>query len=205
MSVSERPLTGLLRAWGDGDLEARDRVLSIVYQDLRGQASRYLRRERAGHTLEPTALVHEAYLRLVPPREPWQSRAHFFAVAAQAMRRILVDHARRRASIKRGGALTRVTLEAGMAVGGQREVDLLALDEALEQLSELDPRQAQIVELRFFGGLSIEETSAALGASPTTIKRDWSLARAWLHRKLRQGARTENSRSSPRPVPRHER
>jgi RNA polymerase sigma factor (TIGR02999 family) len=191
----EKSLTGLLQAWGKGDLEARDRVLPIVYDELRRQAARYLRRERAGHTLQPTALVHEAYLRLVPPRRtPWQGRTHFFAAAAQAMRRILVDHARRRASVKRAGDLTRVTLEDDMAVGGQRELDLLALDEALERLAALDSQTAQIVEFRFFGGLSIEETASVLGVSPTTVKRDWSLARAWLHRQLKDSVAVNRAR-----------
>jgi RNA polymerase sigma-70 factor (ECF subfamily) len=185
VSGSENSLTALLQAWGNGDLEARDRLLPIVYEELRREAARHLRHERAGHTLQPTALVHEVYLRLAGPRRiPWRSRAEFFAAAAQAMRRILVDHARRRASVKRAGDWTRVTLEDNVAVDGTRELDLLALDDALDRLSELDPRHGRIVELRFFGGLSVAETASVLNVSPATVKRDWSLARAWLHRHL---------------------
>jgi RNA polymerase sigma-70 factor (ECF subfamily) len=149
VSGSEKSLTGLLQAWGKGDLDARDPLLPIVYDELRRQAAHYLRRERAGHTLQPTALVHEVYLRLAGPRRvPWRSRAEFFAAGAQAMRRILVDHARKRASAKRAGDWTRVTVESGVADGGKLELDLLALDEALDRLSELDPRHGRIVELR---------------------------------------------------------
>ena len=178
-------LTALLQAWGKGDLEARDRLLPIVYGELRRQAARQLRSERAGHTLQPTALVHEVYLRLAEPRRvPWQSRAEFFAAAAQAMRRILVDHARKRAAAKRAGDWTRVRLEDDVAIEGKQELDLLALDEAIDGLAALDARHARIVELRFFGGLSVAETAAVLHVSTATVKRDWSLARAWLHRRL---------------------
>ena len=175
----------MLQAWAKGDLEARDCLLPIVYDELRKQAARELRGERAGHTLQPTALVHEVYLRLAQPRRvPWQSRAEFFAAAAQAMRRILVDHARKRAAAKRAGNWTRVELADDVAIEGKRELDLLALDDALERLAELDPRHARIVELRFFGGLSVAETASVLKISTATVKRDWSLARAWLHRRL---------------------
>jgi RNA polymerase sigma-70 factor, ECF subfamily len=184
---SGKSLTGMLQAWAKGDLEARDRLLPIVYGELRRQAARQLRSERGGHTLQPTALVHEVYLRLAQPRRiPWQSRAEFFAAAAQAMRRILVDHARKRAAAKRAGNWTRIELGDEVAIAGQRELDLLGLDDALDRLAELDPRHARIVELRFFGGLSVPETASVLKVSTATVKRDWSLARAWLHRRLEQ-------------------
>ncbi len=184
-SDSAESLTGMLQAWAKGDLEARDRLLPIVYGELRKQAARQLRGERAGHTLQPTALVHEVYLRLAPPRRvPWESRAEFFAAAAQAMRRILVDHARKRATAKRAGNWTRVELPADVAIAGKNELDLLALDDALDRLAALDPRHARIVELRFFGGLSVPETASVLKVSTATVKRDWALARAWLHRRL---------------------
>jgi len=193
-SGSTESLTGMLQAWAKGDLEARDCLLPIVYDELRKQAARQLRGERAGHTLQPTALVHEVYLRLAQPRRvPWQSRAEFFAAAAQAMRRILVDHARKRAAAKRAGNWTRVELADDVAIEGKRELDLLALDDALERLAELDPRHARIVELRFFGGLSVAETASVLKISTATVKRDWSLARAWLHRRLGE---TESSRAA---------
>ena len=188
-------LTGMLRAWAKGDLEARDRLLPIVYDELRRQAARQLRTERVGHTLQPTALVHEVYLRLAPPRRvPWQSRAEFFAAAAQAMRRILVDHARKRAAAKRAGDWTRVELPDDIAIAGKSELDLLALDDALDRLAELDPRHARIIELRFFGGLSVPEIASVLKVSTATVKRDWSFARAWLHRRLEE---TEPARGRP--------
>lgn len=185
-SGSSESLTGMLQAWAKGDLDARDRLLPIVYGELRKQAARQLKSERVGHTLQPTALVHEVYLRLAQPRRvPWESRAEFFAAAARAMRRILVDHARKRGAAKRAGEWTRVELPDGVAdVGGKRDPDLLALDAAVDRLAELDPRHARIVELRFFGGLSVAETAHVLGVSTATVKRDWSLARAWLHRRL---------------------
>ena len=193
-SVSGESLTGMLRAWAKGDLEARDRLLPIVYGELRRQAARQLRSERVGHTLQPTALVHEVYLRLAQPRRvPWQSRAEFFAAAAQAMRRILVDHARKRAAAKRAGNWTRVEIPDDIAIEGKRELDLLALDDALDRLAELDPRHARIIELRFFGGLSVPETASVLKVSTATVKRDWSFARAWLHRRLEE---TESSRAA---------
>jgi RNA polymerase sigma factor (TIGR02999 family) len=194
-SGSGESLTGLLQAWGRGDLEARDRLLPIVYGELRRQAAVYLRQERPGHTLQPTALVHEVYLRLAGPRRvPWQSRAEFFAATAQTMRRILVDHARKRAAAKRAGDWTRVQIQEEAAVGGKVELDLLALDEALDRLAERDPRYARIVELRFFGGLSVPETAAVLGVSTATVKRDWSFARAWLHAHLGE----QRTSASPR-------
>ena len=186
-SGSAESLTGMLQAWAKGDLDARDRLLPIVYDELRRQAARELRGERAGHTLQPTALVHEVYLRLAQPRRvPWESRAEFFAAAAQAMRRILVDHARKRAAGKRAGNWTRIELADEVAIEGRPELDLLALDDALEGLAELDPRHARIVELRFFGGLSVPEAASVLKVSTATVKRDWSLARAWLLRRLEQ-------------------
>jgi RNA polymerase sigma factor (TIGR02999 family) len=188
-SISGESLTAMLQAWAKGDLEARDRLLPIVYGELRREAARHLKGERTGHTLQPTALVHEVYLRLAEPRRiPWRSRAEFFAAAAQAMRRILVDYARRRGASKRAGNWTRVRLDEAVAVEGERDLDLLALDEALDRLAEQDARTARIVELRFFGGLSVPEIASVLKVSPTTVKRDWTLARAWLHRWLEESA-----------------
>lgn len=183
-------VTGLLLAWGTGDAGAGERLLPAVYDELRRQAGRAMRREGDAHTLQATALVHEAYLRLVDQnRVAWRNRAHFFAIAAQMMRRVLVDHARTRLAAKRGGQLHRVTLgDVGAgAEQGDGDVDLLALHDALDQLAVLDPRQARLVELRYFGGLGIEETAEALGVSPATVKRDWAVARAWLRRELASG------------------
>jgi RNA polymerase sigma factor (TIGR02999 family) len=181
-------VTGLLRAWGAGDEAALEALLPVVYAELRRQADRAMRRESAGHTLQTTALVHEAYLRLVDQgRAEWQNRAQFFGVAAQLMRRILVDHARGRLADKRGGGAQRITLgHADVAAPTARddEVDLLALHEALTRLAAMDPRQARVVELRYFGGLTIEETAAALDISVATVKREWAVARAWLRREL---------------------
>jgi RNA polymerase sigma factor (TIGR02999 family) len=178
----------LLRAWSDGDQGALDRLTPIVYRELRRLARRYMRQERAGHSLQTTALVNEAYLRLVDyKRMRWQNRAHFFAVSSQLMRRILVDHARRH-NLKRGAGIQRVSLEAGAMIGGDRGADLVALDEALQTLARLDPRKAQVVELRFFGGLSVEETAEVLRISSVTVIRDWSSARAWLYREMTSGA-----------------
>lgn len=178
-------ITHLLREWSDGDERALDRLTPLVYEELRQQAARYLRRERPGHTLQTTALINEAYLRLIDARDVrWQSRAHFFGIAANLMRRILVDHARRRDAGKRGGAQLRLTLDESLAVAKDSDVDLLAIDEALNRLAIIDAKQARVVELRFFSGLSVEETAAALGVSPKTVKRDWSVARAWLRREI---------------------
>ena len=177
----------LLRAWSGGDQSALDRLTPIVYEELRRLARRYMKHERAGHSLQTTALVNEAYLRLVDyKRMRWQNRAHFFAVSAQLMRRILVDHARRH-NLKRGAGVQHVSLDAGATIGDHRDADLVALDEALETLARLDPRKAQVVELRFFGGLSVEETAEVLRISPITVMRDWSSARAWLYRKMTSG------------------
>jgi len=180
----------LLLLWRQGDGEARERLMAVVYDDLHRRAAGYLRRERAGHTLQPTALVHEAYLRLVEQdRVVWQNRAHFLAVAASMMRRVLVDHGRRQKARKRGGAGTRVTLDDAFAPVAPRDVDLLALDEALTDLAAIDEQQARIVEMRAFGEMSVEETAEALGISPATVKRHWAFALAWLKSRLRkQGA-----------------
>lgn len=178
-------ITHLLKEWSDGDRQALDKLTPLVYEELRQQAARYLRRERPGHTLQTTALIHEAYLRLVDVKEvAWQSRAHFFAIAANLMRRILVDHARRRDADKRGGSQIRVRPDEAFGVVNAIDVDLLAIDEALSRLETIDPQQARVVELRFFSGLTVEETAAALGVSPKTVKRDWSVARAWLRREI---------------------
>ena len=178
-------ITHLLKEWSDGDERALDRLTPLVYEELRQQAARYLRRERAGHTLQTTALINEAYLRLIDAKDVhWQSRAHFFAIAANLMRRVLVDHARRRDAEKRGGAQLRLTLDERLAVSSTADVDVLAIDEALNKLSAIDSQQALVVELRFFSGLSVEETAAALGISTATVKRDWSVARAWLRREI---------------------
>jgi len=178
-------ITRLLKEWSDGDRRALDRLTPLVYEELRHQAARYLRRERPGHTLQTTALINEAYLRLIDAKDVhWQSRAHFFAIAANLMRRILVDHARRRDADKRGGSQVRVQFDEALAVADETDVDLLAIDEALDRLAAIDPQQARVVELRFFSGLSVEETAAALGVSAKTVKRDWSVARAWLRREI---------------------
>ena len=162
-----------------------DALLPIVYEELRRRAAAYLRRERPGQTLQPTALVHEAYLRLMKDRpDRWQNRAHFCAIAAHSMRQILIERARARHALKRGGSPPRVTLDEGLVAGEMRSIDLLALDEALGRLEGLDPEQARLVELRFFGGLTIEETAEAMGTSPATVKRHWTVARAWLAREL---------------------
>lgn len=174
-------VTRLLLDLRAGRRDALDALLPLVYEDLHRRAARYLRRERAGHTLQPTALVHEAYLRLVDQRQvEWQDRGHFFAVAAQAMRRILVDHARTHQRDKRGGGVQKETLDENSAISYERSIELLAVDEALTRLETLDPQQSRLVELRYFAGLTIEETAHVLGVSMATVKREWSVARAWL-------------------------
>jgi len=183
---SSHEITSLLQEWSAGDAAALDRLFPLVYDGLRRLAARSLQRERAGHTLQATALVNEAYLKLVDQRRvQWQERAQFFAVAARIMRRILVDHARRHAAAKRGGGATRLLLEdSGRAADEPAEVDLLALEGALERLEAIDERQSHVVELRFFGGLTVEETASALAVSTATIKNDWRMARAWLYAEL---------------------
>jgi RNA polymerase sigma-70 factor (ECF subfamily) len=185
----EGDVSTLLRAWSDGDQNALDKLAPIVYDELRRLARYYLHRERPGHSLQATALVNEAYLRLVDyKRMRWENRAHFFAVSAQLMRRILIDHARRH-NLKRGGGVQHVELEEMAVVGGDRAENLVALDEALQSLAHMDARKARVVELRFFGGLSVEETAEVLQISPVTVMRDWSSARAWLYREMDGGSR----------------
>ncbi|HEX6738413.1 MAG TPA: ECF-type sigma factor [Vicinamibacteria bacterium] len=187
MASPPENVTALLRAWAGGDREAGERLLPLVYRELRQQASRHLRRERRDHTLPTTALVHEAYLRLVGNPAPWESRAHFFGVAARVMRQVLVDHARRRRAAKRGGGWTRVSIDGAAPLAGERGMDFVLLDRALEELAMLDAGKARLVELRFFGGLSLEETAKALGVSAATVTREWRLARAWLRRWMAAG------------------
>jgi len=182
-------ITERLIAWNNGDTAALDDVLRAVYQELRRMADRYLRLERTGHTLQPTALVHEAYLRLIDQTQvSWQNRAHFFGVAAQMMRRILVDHARTKQRDKRGGPVRPLSLDEVVDVTKGRASDLVALDEALESLTAIDPRKGRVVEMRFFGGLSVEETAEVLDVSPQTVLRDWKLAKAWLYKELKSDA-----------------
>jgi RNA polymerase sigma-70 factor, ECF subfamily len=180
-------VSGLLRAWSDGDRGALDRLTPIVYNELHRLARRYMKRERPGHSLQTTALVNEAYMRLVDYKGMhWQNRAHFFAVSAQLMRRILVDHARRH-NLKRGRGVQRVSLDETALLGGDRATDLVGLDNAMDALAQLDPRKVKVVEMRFFGGLSVEETAEVLKVSPLTVMRDWSTAKAWLYRELTNG------------------
>ncbi len=182
-------ITRILKQAGDGDESAVNRLMPLVYDELRALAEAYLQHERPDHTLQATALVNEAYVRLIKQEDvEWKNRAHFFAVAAQAIRRILVDHARGHQRAKRGGGQQRVRLEPDVAVLKQRDIDLLALDETLVRLAELHQRQAQVVELRFFGGLSLKDVATYLGVSPRTVDGDWSMARAWLRRELEAGS-----------------
>jgi len=179
-------ITQLLIAWSDGRREALDDLMPMVYADLRRMAAGHMRREAAGHALQPTALVHEAYVRLVDQKQvKWRNRAHFFGVAAGLMRRILVDHARRRRAEKRGGGWERVTLAGDeAATDSHKEIDVLALDDALERLAQFDPQQERIVELRYFGGLTIDETAEVVGISAATVVREWTIAKAWLRADL---------------------
>ena len=186
--MTQHENTTTLQRSRQGDSAASAELLELVYERLRGLASSYLRKERRHHTLQPTELVHEAYLNIVDHRTvTWQDRAHFVAVAARAMRRILVEHARRRGALKRGGDRQRVPLQDTLALSGRATVDVLGLDEALGGLEQLDGRMARVVELRFFGGLNNEETAASLGVSVRTVENDWFAARAWLHRELKKG------------------
>lgn len=185
MTPSPHEVTQLLVAWGNGNQAARDELMPLVYEELRRLAHRYMSRERPGHTLQTSALVNEAYLRLIDQKEThWQNRAQFFGMAAQMMRRILVDYARKRRFAKRGGDAQTVPLEEAMIVSNARAAGVVALDHALNSLAVIDPRKSQIVELRFFGGLSIEETAGTLNVSPGTVMRDWTLAKAWLRREM---------------------
>lgn len=180
-----RQVTQLLASWGEGNLEARAELMSVVYDELRRLAASYLRRERSDHTLQPTALVNEAYLRLVEQQNvSWQNRHHFFGAAAQLMRRILVDHARGRLAEKRGSGFAKVELTEAIAMSREQPAEMLALDESLTRLAAQDPQQGRIVELRVFAGLSVEETAALLQISPATVKRDWAMAKAWLLREI---------------------
>jgi len=184
---SPQDITQLLVAWGDGNEAALEELTPLVYQQLHRLAHHYLSHERPGHTLQTSALVNEAYVRLVDWKNVrWQNRAHFFGVSAQLMRRILVDFARSRRYEKRGGGVPALALEEAALISGEKSTDLVALDEALVSLSQLDPRQGRVVELRFFGGLTVEETAEVLKVSEATVRRDWSLARAWLRREMLQ-------------------
>jgi RNA polymerase sigma factor (TIGR02999 family) len=197
--IDSRPpdVTALLRAWSDGDREAQDQLFRAVYNELHRQAARYLRHEPAGVSLQTTDLIHEAYVRLVDVQHvEWQNRLHFFGISARVMRRILVDHARTRQAAKRGGSAIRLPLEEAIAVLPGQDFDFVALDEALNRLSELDPQQSQIVELRFFSGLDVEETAKALDVSERTVKRDWNVAKAWLRRELSRGGQEKPPHSN---------
>jgi RNA polymerase sigma factor (TIGR02999 family) len=186
---SSNQVTQLLVRWRDGDREALDSLMPIVYSELRGMAHRYLQRERSDHTLQSTALVHEAYVRLVGQKLPeWQNRAHFFGVAARLMRQILVEYARGHQAAKRGGSVCKITLDEGALVAPQADLDVMVLDDALQDLAKLDQQQSRIVELRFFAGLSIDDTSEVLGISPATVSREWTIARIWLHREISRRA-----------------
>jgi RNA polymerase sigma factor (TIGR02999 family) len=188
VSVRKRDATGLLRACAQGDLGARDELFPLVYDELRRRAAAYLRRERVDHTLQPTALVHEAFLRLVPQdQDGWQNRAQFVGVAAQMMRRVLVDHARARRRGKRLGHLVKVTLTDHAATVAPPDCDVLLLDQALDELAAIDPRQVRIVELRYFGGLSEDEIAGTLVVSRSTVAREWQIARGWLYRRMTAG------------------
>jgi len=188
MTPSPQEITQLLHAWSDGDQTALDQLLPLVYDELHRMAQRYVGRERPDHTLQTTALIHEAYLRLVgQPEKHWENRAHFFAVAAQAMRHVLVDYARTRQAARHGGEVQAVSLEEAAVVSAERAAELVALDEALKELEAIDPRKCRVVELKYFGGLNIDETAEVLKVSTATIDRDWSLAKSWLHRALSKG------------------
>jgi len=186
---SSSEVTGLLRAWGQGDENALPKLMPLVYDQLRAAARRYMAGERAGHTLQTTALIHETYLRLVDVRRvEWQDRAHFLAVCAQLMRRILIDFARSRGYQKRGGAAHHVNFDEALVVTAQPDFNLVALDDALNRLAKMDERKSKVVELRFFGGLDVKETAEVMHVSPDTVMRDWKMAKVWLLRELRGGA-----------------
>ncbi len=180
----------LLQRWRNGDRHALDVLLPLVYRELRRLAHSQLQRERPGHTLQSAALVHEAYLRMIGLKPPqWESRTHFFAIAANLMRQILVDYARRHTAGKRGGNACKLPLEAVAMASRRKDVDIVALDDALNALAEIDSRQSRVVELRFFAGLSLQETAEAMEIAPATVQRDWTAARAWLHREISRGSR----------------
>lgn len=186
-TASPQEVTRLLLDWRGGDRAALDQLLPLVYHELHQQAARYLRRERPDHTLQATALVHEAYLQLVDQAQVnWQNRAHFFGAAAQAMRRILVDSARAHQAEKRGAGEDQLPLDEAIGISDKRSADLIALDDALQTLAQMDVQQCRVVELRYFGGLSIEETAEALGISPATVKREWNSAKVWLHHEIKK-------------------
>jgi RNA polymerase sigma factor (TIGR02999 family) len=185
LSTSPHAVTQLLVDWGNGDRQALEKLTPLVYQELKRLAARYLRRERREHTLQSTALVHEAWLRLIDQNHVhWQNRAQFFGIAAEMIRRILIDHARNRQAAKRGDGAIKLSLDEALGAPDRRDFDLVALDDALKDLAKLDPKQGQLVELRFFAGLSIEESAEVLGVSPATVKREWAVAKAWLYREL---------------------
>ena len=193
MKPSPDEVTRLLLDWSQGDRAALDKLVPLVYDELRRLARHFMRQERVGHTLQTTALVNEAYVRLIDQRSvSWQNRAHFFAVAAQLMRRILVDHARSRRYAKRGGDARQVSFDEAAIVSRERGAELVAVDDALTDLAARDPRKSQIVELRFFGGLNIEETAEVMGISPTTVQREWRSAKAWLYQAIREGTHSED-------------
>ena|SRR5215831_14842159 len=188
-STSQEEVTQLLLAWGDGDQSALEKLMPLVYEELRRLAHQYMRREHPGHTLQTTALVNEVYFRLIDQkRMHWQNRAQFFAIAAQLMRRILVDHARSHQYAKRGGGAHKVSLDEGALVAEEQAADLIALDDALLSLASIDERKSRIVELRFFGGLSVEETAETLKTSSRTVMREWSMAKAWLYQTINHDA-----------------
>jgi RNA polymerase sigma-70 factor (ECF subfamily) len=192
-TASPRDVTQLLQAWSRGEEQALEALIPLIYRELRQRAHRYMGRERPGHTLQTTALINEAYLRLVGSASvAWESRSHFFAIAARMMRRILVDHARTRRSLKRGGDGRPVSLDEGLLVSPSPDRDLVSLDDALNALAALDARKERVVELRFFGGLSVEETAEVLRVSPQTVLRDWKLAKVWLLREMKRGAEPQS-------------